>query len=40
MTSATAPATSGQDWLVPPNASVCVFAGQPMPVRLHAASPP
>jgi hypothetical protein len=40
MTSAAAPAISGADSLVPPNASVCVFVGQSLPFGLHAASPP
>src|SRR6185312_4468727 len=40
MTSAAAPAMSGADWLVPPNASVVVFVGQPLPAGLHSASEP
>src|SRR4051812_36184604 len=37
MTSAAAPATTGEAMLVPPKASVCVFAGQSLPARGLAA---
>jgi hypothetical protein len=40
MTSATARETSGQDWLVPPNATVWVLLGQLLAAGLQAASPP